>query len=597
MSPTFALGIPHTPWRPERVESLSRLAEVLGVCLDDGDLYVDSDPAVETFRVFGEREPNHEWSRRMWGWGAEQDATHFVTLQDDVLVPDNFWPALSAMVEAVPDEVIGLEVIHPFAAALAAEGHRWFTTSDCLVGVGYVMPVPLLREFLAWRASQLKPDAIREAEPGQVQEINEDTLIMLWCLAMGRRIWHPLPTIIDHDTELASNYGNDGHQARRPAVRWDTEQWLRDGPSPDGAPTWEEAAFWRPDGDVPHLGRMPGWRVAQLAHKWVEGFGADSLMRALQDDGSATRRSMSLRARAKAPPPPFRLYLATPTRGAMNPHYHVSVTRLISYLEHSVDVEFDLAHGAILDADVVRRRTRFVRDFLASSCTHLLFVDDDVSFEPRVVGGMLASRHDFVACPYPKRDRIDWSQEDVVDPLGRKLSQRCFGWAVAKLEGQDCVEVDAQTLCAEVACLPLGCALISRACLEKMTEAWGEDLRTPLEAVGKFMNDRGLGLEDSDDGDMDRQAALVALIEEDREHVRHALRITDDADGSQAVAMFQLEIHGKNLYSEDYSFCRRWRETGGHVYMYLGEGSPVTHHGSYAFKGSIEAFGLRRQER
>ena len=142
-APTFCLGIPHTPWVPARVESLTKLLIALGESEADGVL--------RARRVFGERALNHVWSEEMWRWGVSRegrsggvDPTHFLTLQDDVKVAPNFWPALRAMVEAVPDEVIALEVVHPAAPLLAAKGHRWFTSPDCIVGVGYVLPMAAL---------------------------------------------------------------------------------------------------------------------------------------------------------------------------------------------------------------------------------------------------------------------------------------------------------------------------------------------------------------------------------------------------------------------------------------------------------------------
>jgi hypothetical protein len=59
------------------------------------------------------------------------------------------------------------------------------------------------------------------------------------------------------------------------------------------------------------------------------------------------------------------------------------------------------------------------------------------------------------------------------------------------------------------------------------------------------------------------------------------------------VALFQLSIVAGELLSEDRSFCGRWRALEEPIYMYLGRGSPVTHHGEYAFRGHPEAFGIR----
>ncbi len=223
---TFALGIPHTPWIPARVASLERLRGSLDLIHD--------------FRIFADRAPNHVWSAQMWHWAAETGTTHFLQLQDDVIVTPQFWKVLRAMVSAVPDQLIGLESVLEYPGP-------WYTTSDGLIGVGYVFPMLPLREFLEWRAHALCK--------GAVESIDEDTLIDVWCVAIGRRIWHPVPTIIDHDTDIKSTYGHEHHSHRRPKVTWKDRSTDVD---------------WTP-GDVLHAGHFYGGNVARLARRWVKG--------------------------------------------------------------------------------------------------------------------------------------------------------------------------------------------------------------------------------------------------------------------------------------------------------------------------------------
>ncbi len=101
-------------------------------------------------------------------------------------------------------------------------------------------------------------------------------------------------------------------------------------------------------------------------------------------------------------------------------------------------------------------------------------------------------------------------------------------------DAQGCVEVDK---------IPLGCALIRREELESM--------------VGRYSE----------------------------------LEYRDGVD--EVCALFQLILENKALYSEDHSFCIRWKAAGNAIHMYLGEGSPVDHHGSHCYKGDLGAFGLR----
>jgi hypothetical protein len=209
--PTFALGISHTPWVPERVETMKRLRAGLGI-QEAGEVEVAPIVDLVACREFCERCPNWVWSGEMWRWAAETQATHCVFLQDDDIVAPNFWPALSAMVQTVPREVISLYNGHPATMTLARRGARWSTTSDGLVGQAYVFPRELLAEFLAWRHFELRPRAL--------EQIDEDSLIDVWAVHKERRIWHPAVTLYEHDLSLPSNFGNDHHDYRGPTVTW-----------------------------------------------------------------------------------------------------------------------------------------------------------------------------------------------------------------------------------------------------------------------------------------------------------------------------------------------------------------------------------------
>jgi hypothetical protein len=116
------------------------------------------------------------------------------------------------MIRQAPNEIIGLESCHPAAPTIASEGRGWYTTIDGLVGPGYVMPQNLVVDFLFWRAHELMP--------GAALHLSEDSLIGLFAMARGRRIYHPTPTIIDHDLSIRSTYSNDEHPHRRPYATW-----------------------------------------------------------------------------------------------------------------------------------------------------------------------------------------------------------------------------------------------------------------------------------------------------------------------------------------------------------------------------------------
>ena len=257
---TFALGLPHTPWVPERVVSYDRLrAQLLAGAHTDH------------VRVFDERESNRVWSQKLWRWGVSTGASHLLQLQDDVVVAPNFWPALRAMVTAVPDQIIGLEAAHPLGPEMRRTGRAWYRTRAWLVGVGYVFPVGVMLDFLAWC----------DVNPDRVATTNEDSLLSHWAASIGRDIWHPVPTILDHDLGVPSTYGNDAHHEwslwRKPTVTW------RDVERPAAL---EDPAYWRLT--EPPLLPGPGTEAC-----WFCGSGKGEL--ASQDTGCRLCRLCVLR--------------------------------------------------------------------------------------------------------------------------------------------------------------------------------------------------------------------------------------------------------------------------------------------------------------
>lgn len=219
---SIALGLPHTPWIPERVNSFARLLDQLGivdheidcdgsVALDQGRCRLPMAVNLWHARAFDEKASNKVWPLKMWRWGLETGADFFLTLQDDVEVADVFWPALRAMLTVLPrGATLGLSSVHPFALEVDRRGDRWYATRSENWGWAYGMWREDLASFVAWV----------DAHPDLLATLNEDDLICRWVVESGRTTWHPVPTIVDHDISIPSTYGNDKHANRRPRVTW-----------------------------------------------------------------------------------------------------------------------------------------------------------------------------------------------------------------------------------------------------------------------------------------------------------------------------------------------------------------------------------------
>ena len=234
----ISINITHAAHIPERQATMMRLRESL--------LSAAGVPYHEETHVG----PHWGWAVKGWQWSAEQDVSHCLFLQDDVLCMPELVNVVKAMTSALPDAIIALHSPHP-GASLHCHQHRhpWYTSADNLVGTGYVLPRWVLQDFIEWR----------EREIADVKAITEDTIITIYAMAHGRYIYHPVPSPIDHDHSVATtNDGgtregrDDGGAFIRPMLPW----WKlsEQDPEYDRKPL-STVEYWRPTSPIPHVGR------------------------------------------------------------------------------------------------------------------------------------------------------------------------------------------------------------------------------------------------------------------------------------------------------------------------------------------------------
>jgi hypothetical protein len=231
---TICLAVPHTPWVPERVESMKRVRAGLELeaYTKRGIDYVlaGEHVALEHYCEFTERASNKIWPRKMWGWMLETGADWCLSIQDDTLIAPCFWAALRAMLRHVGERaILGLAAAHPLGPSIAASGHRWYKTQSWAIGWAYALRRGDLAQFV---------DFV-DKHPEWVAQYNEDELLNRWVQETKRFTWHPCPTIIDHDVSVPSQYNNDDHTHRRSTVTW------RDY----GEASLSDPDFWLPSGD------------------------------------------------------------------------------------------------------------------------------------------------------------------------------------------------------------------------------------------------------------------------------------------------------------------------------------------------------------
>lgn len=622
---TVALAIPHAAWKKERRASYKRLCDALHMT------DTMAPPWVIAYDAITERARNEVWSLHMWEWFVESGADWCLQLQDDAIPAPNFWACLRAMLESFPlpkpdgtsltPDVVCLESAHPAAPALAEDDVRWYSTAEGLVGVGYLIRRSVLVEFLEWRRTQLRAGWDTAGRGGSTI-LTEDTLLGIFCMCTGRRIFCPVPTIIDHDTEIASVYGNDAHVNRRPLVRWDAiPEPLRLEWRPEDleAPGFWQGRFKRidllaPDGTLIERSRRAYSQAPEpprdfgrlhdvtptLARNWVQGFGDRELAMTRADNGMRTLRKMAYARKARfEQEPKHKILVCTPTRGGISPRYHEGLAALVHLVGVDVTGALELLDTWEWDEDVCRTRARMVAAFLETDANLLHFRDSDIGAGVDAVAGMLRAidhGHEFVVCPYPRRDAIDFDRALAMTKKAPGLPLEAFAYQYPVGLPIDATDVPLDAVqCTPLDWAPLGCSLITRGVLEKMVAHY-RDEPLPIEAL-KALAD---GFPEA--GSQSPPMMLAARAYElGRSHGQRLLYVDRNrGDEREVVGLFQLMIralHGDGPlrnWGEDQAFCFRWTDIGGNIAMYLGPGSPVDHDGTHLFKGHVEAFGKSR---
>jgi FkbM family methyltransferase len=174
----------------------------------------------------------------------------------------------------------------------------------------------------------------------------------------------------------------------------------------------------------------------------------------------------------------------------------------------SPDVEWVRGYALSLFYDVLKEYT------------HLLFVDDDMGFQPEVVVDMVAFGEPVVGALYRKKiTTVEWAVSGVEKPESRG--------PFLEVEG-----------------LGMGCFLIRRDAVTAMIEKFPDLIDTRKSSINDLMKKTGMN------------------------------RLLD----------FFRCIQGETgKVSEDFSFCRRWRETGGKVWAVTHH--KITHVGPHPFDG------------
>tara|TARA_B110000503_G_scaffold35548_1_gene58119 strand:- start:1729 stop:2598 length:870 start_codon:yes stop_codon:yes gene_type:complete len=252
-----------------------------------------------------------------------------------------------------------------------------------------------------------------------------------------------------------------------------------------------------------------------------------------------------------------RLFIGTPMYGGQCTGIYTKSTNDLSMLcsTHKIPMKYYFLFNESL---IQRARNYIVDEFMRSDCTHLLFIDADIGFDPRDALALLAlqisdpEKYDIVCGPYPKKT-IAWEKVSIAAQQGIgkdnpfELEQYTSDFVFNPVAGIKQFKLSEPVQVAEGG---TGFMLITRAALEKYRDSYPELAYRP-------------------------------------DHVR-----TEQFDGSRDIhAYFDCIIDPKSrrYLSEDYFFCHKAREIDLKVWMCPW--MKINHVGSYIFKGNMGTLG------
>lgn len=221
----------------------------------------------------------------------------------------------------------------------------------------------------------------------------------------------------------------------------------------------------------------------------------------------------------------YNVFFATPCYGGLvTDQFFLSMFRLSqTFMRYGINFRITTLRNESL---ITRARNILTAMFLESDCTHLMFIDADIEFQPEDVIRALAYDKPIMAAAYPKKTlpiqyAINFKFLDI-----EKKQVRVENGAVEVL--------DAST----------GFFLIKRETIEKMVDAHPEL---------HYRNDSNI----------------------------------DPKLNKYCYALFDtlIDPEDSRYLSEDYTFCRRWQKLGGEIW--LDPNTKLNHVGSYTFQGDV----------
>lgn len=239
-----------------------------------------------------------------------------------------------------------------------------------------------------------------------------------------------------------------------------------------------------------------------------------------------------------------KLFIATPMYGGMCTGYYTqAILQLQGICQQN---RIDMAASFMFNESLITRaRNALTFNFLRSGFTHLMFIDADIKFNPSDVVSMLLADKEVICGIYPKKE-INWGLVKQASDAGIPADQLKYysGSHVVNLADHKGHAEFSVSEPAEIWNGGTGFMMIKREVFDKLTPHVGSYLNNAHDLSGSIAND-------------EIKEFFTTSIEPETQH----------------------------LLSEDYHFCRKWREAGGKVYA--APWVQLGHVGTYLFDGAL----------
>lgn len=249
-----------------------------------------------------------------------------------------------------------------------------------------------------------------------------------------------------------------------------------------------------------------------------------------------------------------KFFIATPCYGGAltEPYFRSSIKLLTFFNSHKIP----LAYGTIANESLVTRaRNVLLAYFLNSDYTHLMFIDADIEFQVEDLLKLYVHDKDVVVGAYPKKG-VNWNNIKEGIKIKEEHGKPVEGGAIGALGSDYAInfkfndiekkQVSVQNGLIQLHDAGTGFMMIKREAIMKLIKAYPDI---------KYNNDvqmNGIDLKDN----------FYALFDT------------------------MIDPKDRRYLSEDYTFCRRWQDIGGEIW--LDPSISLNHYGSFCFQGNPE---------